>query len=89
MSAHKPKMVTIHPDEYVLAVVPEFASGPGWSNAPLSVHIVTRDWKLRTVCIQPYEQTPEMRAMFAAGCAMCNALRHAVPTRVVRRRKSK
>ena len=66
--------------ERVIAVVPQRASGPGWSNAPTWVYIATNDGRLRQECIQPDERTTEMHALYAAGEAMCNALIDAVPT---------
>lgn len=60
------KTIQLNPDEHIIAVVPAFAAGPGWSNQPLWVYIEqSATKKLRTECIQPDEQTPEMRALFA------------------------
>lgn len=67
--------VSLHKDEKIIAVVPEFAHGPGWTNSPLWVYIAGNGLKsLRTVCIQPEQQTAEMRTLFAPGAAMAAAL---------------
>ena len=69
------KTIQLSPDENIIAVVPAFAAGPGWSNQPLWVYIEQSATKtLRTECIQPEEQSPEMRALFAPGAAMAAAL---------------
>lgn len=71
--------IKLKPNEEIIAVVPEYASGPGWSNQPVWVHIedsVTRT--LRSECIQPEEQSLEMRALFAPGAAMTASLVRAV-----------
>ena len=66
--------------ERVIAVVPEDASGPGWSNHPISVYIACLDGRLRTEWIQPGERTAELHTLFSPGRAMCSALIEAVPT---------
>lgn len=69
------KTIKLNPDEHIIAVVPAFAAGPGWSNQPVWVYIEqSATKKLRTECIQPDEQTPEMRALFAPGAVMAAAL---------------
>jgi hypothetical protein len=78
------KTIQLNPDEHIIAVVPAFAAGPGWSNQPLWVYIEqSATKKLRTECIQPDEQTPEMRALFAPGAAMAAALVRSVPAEEV------
>ena len=57
----QPKKIELGPRKYIIAVSPEYASGPGWSNAPTWVYIVGDDDKLRHVCIQPDERTPELQ----------------------------
>lgn len=52
--------------ERVIAVVPEFCEGPGWSNRLVNVHIVdyaTNNY--RVVYLQHEEQSSEMQKMFA------------------------
>ena len=76
------KAIALHRDERIIAVVPEFSRGPGWSNRPLWVYIAGNSNKtLRTECIQPEEQTAEMHTLFAPGAAMSSALIASIPTR--------
>jgi hypothetical protein len=77
----KPKKIKLERGERIIAVVPELAAGPGWSNAPTWVYIKRNDGTLREECIQPEERTPELHALFSPGCAMCGALLFAVPVR--------
>ena len=76
----KPKTIKLAVGERIVAVIPEWCAGPGWSNAPTWVYIATNDGRLRQECIQPEERTPELHTLFAAGNAMCNALAAAVPS---------
>lgn len=69
--------IKLHRDERIIAVVPEYSRGPGWSNAPLWVYIAgqgVHGKSLRIECIQPADQTAEMRTLFAPGAAMASAL---------------
>ena len=56
--------IVLQEGDRIIAVVPEYAKGPGWSNQPLWVHIVDRQNKHRVECLQPNEQTPEMQILF-------------------------
>jgi hypothetical protein len=76
----KPLKIKLKAGERIIAVVPEYSNGPGWSNAPAWVYIVDRERNLREECIQPDERTPEMHALFGPGNAMHHALVAAVPT---------
>ena len=64
--------------ERVVAVVPEHCAGGGWSNSVVWVHISDHLGNIRTECLQPDEQTPEMRTLFDAGAIMHRALVGAV-----------
>ena len=79
----KPTTIKLYPGERIVAVVPEFAGGPGWANAPAWVYIAAGDG-LRSECIQPEERTPALHALFSAGEAMCQPLKGAVPTKRVK-----
>lgn len=71
--------------ERILAVVPEPASGPGWANSPVWVYIEdSRHKNLRTECLQPDEQSPEMRALYPLGAMMHRQLLSSVSVRNVR-----
>lgn len=64
------KLITLGRFERIVAAVPDFAHGPGWSNRPLWVYIVDSTTKiLRTECIQPEDQSEEMQTLFN----VCNA----------------
>lgn len=81
----KPVTIKLNRNEKVVAVVPTYAAGPGWANAPAWVHIVDYATnKHRCECIQPEERTPALDALFHAGSAMCSALMGAVPTKTVK-----
>ena len=73
------KKIRMSDREFIAAVVPESASGPGWSNQPTWVYIVNHDTKIcRTECIQPSEQTPELATLFSTGLVVQSALRSAI-----------
>jgi len=55
--------------ESIIAVIPEHASGPGWTNSILWIHIRTADGRLRTESLQPEEQTREQRVLFGTLAA--------------------
>ena len=65
--------------ERIVAVVPERCSGPGWSNWPTWVYIMSPGGAIRTECIQPDERTPELKALYEIGDVVCRALIDAVP----------
>lgn len=77
----KSKTITLQFGERIIAVVPEFCSGPGWANSPMWVYIMHNDGSVRTVCIQPEERTPALHALHAAGAAMHSALLRAIPVK--------
>lgn len=56
--------ITLKCGERIVAAVPEFCGGPGWSNTPVWVHIVAKDGTYRQECLQPDQQTPSMRQVF-------------------------
>ena len=76
----KPKMIHLADGERILAVVPEYCSGPGWTNQLVVVYISTGDLEIRREYIQPEERTPAMHALFSSGAAIQAALLSAVPT---------
>ena len=58
------KNIILQEGETIIAVVPEYASGPGWANQPLWIHIVGNQNKHRVECIQPEDQTLEIFTLF-------------------------
>ena len=75
----KPRVIELKYGERIIAVVPEFASGPGWGNAPAWVYIVSNDGTLRQECIQPMERSLDLHTLFHAGEAMCRSLIASIP----------
>lgn len=54
--------------EKILAVVPEYCAGPGWTNKVLWVYIGDMSArKFRFDCYQPEEQNEVQRTLFAIG----------------------
>lgn len=68
--------------EHVVAVAPEFAQGPGWSNRPLTIIVSDSDGKLRSECLQPDEQGTEIGLLFATCASAHSAMREAVERRI-------
>lgn len=77
----KPLTIKLEHGERIIAVVPEFCAGPGWSNAVVWVHIARNDGTLRSECIQPEDRTPQMHALFAIGAEVAASLKAAVPVK--------
>lgn len=82
--------VTIEDTEAIVAVVPETAAGPGWTNRVIWVHIVdTNTGKYRCEAIQPDEQTPEMKALFDVCEQAAKSLLACVPVMRVDRQATR
>lgn len=81
VASMKPKKIILNPGERIIAVVPQQAAGPGWSNAPTWVYIATNDGRLREECIQPEERTPDLHTLYDIGEKVCAALIGAVPVK--------
>lgn len=70
--------------DHVLTAYAEPAAGPGWANAPLWLIIRdARDGSLRRECLQPDEQTSEMRTLYP----VCAAAHLSMLAAVERKRK--
>lgn len=82
------KTIELQRDERIVAVVPEYCFGPGWSNPLVWVYIVDSNQTLRTESIQADEMTPAMQTLFGVAEAMQNALFSAVPTRKAKKETS-
>ena len=50
--------------EHIVTAWAQPAAGPGWANQPLYLLIRDSNGKLRTECLQPDEQTAEMRTLY-------------------------
>lgn len=55
----------ISSEDRIVAVIASRASGPGWSNTPLWVVVKDQNGKLREVCFQPDEQSPDVRLLYS------------------------
>lgn len=76
MLTTKPKVqIKLKKHEHIIAVVPEYCAGPGWSNSILWVHIADGNTRTyRTEAIQPDERNRDQYVLFKAGEAMHQAL---------------
>ena len=76
MTTLKPKVqIKLKKHEHIIAVVPEYYSGPGWSNRVLWVHIADGNTSTyRTEAIQPDERNRDQVVLFKAGEAMHQAM---------------
>ena len=76
MTTLKPKVqIKLKKHEHIIAVVPEYCAGPGWSNPVLWVHIADGNTSTyRTEAIQPDERNRDQVVLFKAGEAMHQAL---------------
>ena len=76
MTTLKPKVqIKLKKHEHIIAVVPEYCDGPGWSNRVLWVHIADGNTRTyRTEAIQPDERNRDQVVLFKAGEAMHQAL---------------
>lgn len=77
--AKRRPQIRLQRGERIIAVVPEYAAGPGWSNMPLWVYIDSQG-KLHTECIQPDQQTHEQRYLFSVGATITRQLIASVET---------
>jgi hypothetical protein len=68
--------------EKIVTAFAEYAAGPGWANRPLWVIVRGADLWLREECIQPENQTAEMRALFRVSSAAHEAMKSAVEAAV-------
>ena len=61
-------MIELKRTERIIAVVPQTASGPGWSNRVAWVHIVdSANNAYRCECLQPDEQPDALIRLFNIG----------------------
>jgi len=61
-------MIDLNRTERIIAVVPQTASGPGWSNRVAWVHIVnSANNAYRCECLQPEEQPDALIRLFNIG----------------------
>ena len=63
--------------DHVVVAWPEYASGPGWSNALVWVIVHDAKGNLRREALQPHMQDDEMRTLFAIGADCAKRLKAA------------
>lgn len=85
----KPKLwgrcIRLETGERIVAIVPERASGPGWSNDVTWVYIEhVPSGEFRRECIQPNERSYALHPLYATAAEMHRALLGAVLTEEVR-----
>ncbi len=68
----------IQKTDKVVTAWAEYVAGPGWANAPVWVIVCDINGRLREECIQPDEQTAEIRALFAVSAAAAASMTRAV-----------
>ena len=64
--------------ESLVTAWPEPCTGPGWSNSPLYYIIREPAGKMRTECLQPKEQSTEIRLLYGIAAAAHGSLMRAV-----------
>ena len=74
--------VKLRDRESVVTAFAEPASGPGWANSPLWVIVRAADGSLRQECLQPGEQTAEMRSLYPICAAAHRAMTSTVSTAI-------
>jgi hypothetical protein len=70
-------------NEHVVAAWAEHAKGQGWNNQPLWVLVCTTD-SYRLECLQPEEQTSEMRALYNISSAVTESMTGLVKAKIHR-----
>ncbi len=64
--------------EYIVTAYAEPAAGPGWSNTPIWIVINNVLNKMRLECLQPEQQSAEMRTLYEISTAVNSQMKHAV-----------
>lgn len=81
------KRITLARHERIIAIVPEYCSGPGWANSLFNVHIV--DWATHTHRME-YLQTDEvprgMLVLFGVGAKVHDAMMGAIAPTVEKKK---
>ncbi len=73
------KRITLEKHERIIAIVPEYCSGPGWANRLVNVHIV--DWATNTHRVehlQTDEVPRDMQVLFGVGAKVHDVMMGAI-----------
>jgi hypothetical protein len=54
----------LNKNDIVITAYAESCNGPGWANSPIWIIVQDETNKLRKECLQPEEQTKEMRLLY-------------------------
>ena len=74
------KKIVLEKDEYIGAVVPENAFGPGWFNEVIWVYVINPSkGTYRLESIQPNERTKELDVLFSIGESINSKLINSIP----------
>jgi len=65
-------------NDTIVAVVAKACHGPGWSNTPIWVFVQNGDGRIRQECLQPEEQSPDMRLLYEVLDVTHSKMLHAV-----------
>lgn len=69
------KRITLAKHERIIAIVPEYCSGPGWSNAIVNAHIVDYATNTHRVeHLQTDEVPRDMQVLFGVGAKVHDAM---------------
>jgi len=60
----KNKIQKINKTDYVVCAYAQHATGPGWLNTPLWYIVKDENRKLREECLQPEEQSMELKKLY-------------------------
>lgn len=75
------KPIELNRFENIVAIVPQNAFGPGWTNKPLWIYIENvAEGTYRRICLQVEEQSIEMQLLFNIGSVVHESLLGAVKT---------
>jgi len=68
---------------HIITAFAESAAGPGWANSPIWIVVQDENKKIQMECIQPEEQTPEMRLLYAISQAAHFSMTNACKKRLM------
>ena len=82
------KQIALSKHERIIAIVPEYASGPGWANSIVNVHIVDyQTFTHRVEHLQTDEVPRDLLVLFGVGAKVHVAMMTAIEP-VVKREKA-
>ena len=73
----------------IVTAYAEAASGPGWTNSPVWVIVRDINGKLRQECLQPDEQSDEIRLLYPLSSNLHGMMIKAVVKAQINRKRNK